>query len=277
MRPRLSRYADDAARLAAILLMIATLVFLVFPLILAVTMSFDARDYLGPFPPRAFSLRWYARFFSDSYFLTGLKFSLVLAVLSTLISSAIGVAAAVAIDGGARGLRALATSLFLAPLIVPGVVVGFALLLFYSRIGLESSFLRLLGGHVLISFPYVLRTTLVALGGIPKPLREAALSLGANERRAFWTITLPLAKTGIAAGAVFAFAFSLDDVAMTLFLTDPYNYTLPVALISMMYSNFDLTIAAAAVLLVGSTLVLMVGLDRLIGLDRVVGAGVYRA
>jgi len=277
MRLRLARYADDAAHAGAIFIMAAAVVFLVLPLLVAITLSFDARDYLGTFPPPAFSTRWYIRFFSDSYFITGLKFSLVLATVSALVSAAIGVGAAVAIDSYTRHLRNLLTSAFLSPLVVPGVVVGFALLIFYARIGLSDGFLRLLGGHVLVTFPYVLRTTLASLRGIPSSLPQAALSLGANERRAFWTITFPLARAGIVAGAIFAFAFSLDDVAMTLFLTDPHHYTLPVALISMMYANFDLTIAAVAVLLVASTLVLMICLDWLVGLDRVVGAGVYRA
>ena len=76
------------------------------------------------------------------------------------------------------------------------------------------------------------------------------MSLGANERQAFWDVTFPLARTGIVAGAIFAFAFSMDDVVISLFLSDPTTYTLPVALISMMRANFDLTIAAAAVMLI---------------------------
>jgi len=277
MRFRLGRHADDASRFAAIAIMAAAVGFLCLPLVVAVAMSFDSREYLGRFPPAGFSLQWYVRFFSDDYLLKGLEFSLTLAVLAALISSAVGVAAAVAIDRTRQRVRDLLSSLFLSPLVVPGVVVGFALILFYGRVGLDDAFPRMLGGHVLITFPYVLRTTLASLAGIRGSLLRAAMSLGADERRAFWTITFPLARTGIVAGAIFAFAFSLDDVAMTLFLTDPGHYTLPVALVSMMYSNFDLTIAAVAVLLVASTVILMACLDRLVGLDRIVGVGVYRS
>jgi putative spermidine/putrescine transport system permease protein len=175
-----------------------------------------------------------------------------------------------------KGARDAGTALFLAPLIVPGVVIGFALLLFYARAGIDNGFLRLLGGHVVITFPYAIRTILAALYGVRPSLIDAALSLGANHRRAFWTVTLPLIKTGIVAGAIFAFAFSLDDVAASLFLSDPLNYTLPVALVSMMHANFDLTIAAVAVLLMTLTSLLMLALDRMAGLDRIVGASVYR-
>ncbi len=90
-------------------------------------------------------------------------------------------------------------------------------------------------------------------------------------------MTFPLVRTGVAAGAVFAAAFSLDDVAVSLFLSDPTTYTLPVALVSMMYANFDLTIAAASVLFIVFTVALMIVLDRVVGLDTVVGGGLYRA
>jgi len=149
--------------------------------------------------------------------------------------------------------------------------------LFYARIGIDNAFLRLIGGHVLITFPYAIRTVMAALAGIRPSFAEAALALGATERRAFWSVTFPLIRTGIAAGAVFAFAFSLDDVAVSLFLSDPTSYTLPVALVSMMYSNFDLTIAAAAMLFVVITAILVVALDRFVGLDRVIGHSLYRA
>ena len=121
------------------------------------------------------------------------------------------------------------------------------------------------------------RATLAGLVGIRPSFTEAALSLGANERQAFWKVTFPLARTGIVAGAVFAFAFSFDDVAVSLFLVDPGSVTLPVALVSMMRANFDLTIAAASVLLMGFTVVLIFVLDRVVGLDTVVGQGIYRA
>lgn len=101
--------------------------------------------------------------------------------------------------------------------------------------------------------------------------------LGANERQAFWDVTFPLARTGIVAGAVFAFAFSMDDVAVSLFLTSPDTYTLPVAMVSMMRTNFDLTIAAAAVVLMLFTVGLIVVLEWIVGLDRLIGTGVFRS
>jgi len=276
-RHQRQRVVDDVAGVTVAGMIVATVLLLLLPLAMTLSMSFDARDYLGPFPPSELSVRWYERFFSDPYLVKGLKTSLQLATLTALIATALGVSAAVALDRLPGRLAELAISLFLSPLIVPGVVIGFALLLFYSRASLDDTFLRLLGGHVLITFPYAIRTVLAALGGIRPSLREVAQSLGASPTKAFWTVTFPLARTGIAAGAIFAFVFSLDDVAVSIFLSGPDRYTLPVALVSMLHANFDLTIAAVAVLIMGASIALMFVLDWVAGLDRVIGAGYYKA
>ena len=268
--------ADDVARVTVSGVIVVTVLLLLLPLAMTLSMSFDARDYLGTFPPPALSLRWYEQFFSDPYLLKGLKTSVQLAGLTALVATALGLSAAVALDRMPSRYTQLLISLFLSPLIVPGVVIGFALLIFYARIGIESTFLRLLAAHVLITFPYAIRTVLAALGGIRPSLTEVAQSLGASPAKAFWTVTFPLARTGIAAGAIFAFVFSLDDVAVSIFLSDPDRYTLPVALVSMLHANFDLTIAAVAVLIMGASIGLMLVLDWLAGLDRVVGAGYYK-
>jgi putative spermidine/putrescine transport system permease protein len=275
-RHKMQRVADDVARVTVVGMIVVSVLLLLLPLAMTLSMSFDARDYLGAFPPPELSLRWYAKFFSDPYLLKGLSTSLELAALTALAASALGLSAAVALNRLPSRHAQLLISLFLSPLIVPGVVIGFALLIFYARAGVESTFLRLLGGHVLITFPYAIRTVLAALGGIRPSLVEVAQSLGASPTTAFWTVTFPLARTGIAAGAIFAFAFSLDDVAVSIFLSDPDRYTLPVALVSMLHANFDLTIAAVAVLIMGTSIALMLLLDWVAGLDRIVGSGYYK-
>lgn len=271
------RQIDNFGLALLVLIALLTVAFLVLPIMVSVSMSFDSRTYLGPFPPPGLSLQWYENFFTDAYFLNGLKTSIILATIAAVISTSVGVTAALVLDRYEFPGKAALAAFFLSPLIVPAVVIGFALLLFFALIGVYNGFPRLIGGHIIITIPYTVRTTLAGLVGIRKSLTEAALSLGANERQAFWGVTFPLAKTGIVAGAVFAFAFSMDDVAVSMFLTDPHNYTLPVAMISAMRANFDMTISAAAVLLVVITLVLLFVLDRVVGLDKLIGQGVYRA
>ena len=270
------RLLDNGFQLLLRLMIVTIIGFLLTPIIVTVVMAFDARSYLGPLPPPALSLRWFVQFFSDDYFLRGLSTSLQLAALSVTASLAVGVATAVAVDRADFPGKELLVSLFLSPLIVPPVVTGFALLLFLSQMGLINGFARLLCGHIIITVPYTIRATLAALAGIDRSLSEAAMSLGATEGQAFRDITLPLARTGIVSGAVFAFAVSMDDVAVSIMLTDARTYTLPVALISSMRANFDLTIAAASVMLMLVTLFMILVLDRIVGLNRVIGEGVFR-
>jgi len=270
------RAVDDGLRLFALTLIVAVTGFLVAPILVTVVMAFDARPYLGPLPPPAYSLRWFRQFFADDYYLRGLATSAELAVASVTVTLLAGVAAAVALDRMPVRHREALTSLFLSPLIVPPVVTGLALLLFLSRLGILDGFLRLLCGHIVITIPYTIRATLAGIAGIDRSLSEAALSLGATERRAFWDVTLPLARTGIVTGGLFAFAVSLDDVSVSIMLTDARTYTLPIALISSMRADFNLTIAAASVMLMLLTLVLILVLDRFVGLDRAMGRGVFR-
>ncbi|GLR57807.1 MULTISPECIES: ABC transporter permease [Rhizobium] len=253
------------------------LAFLAIPLVITCLMAFDARTYLGPLPPPALSLHWFERLVSQADILTSLRTSLILAVLTTVLSVTIGTAAAVGLARGNFPGKAALTSAFLSPLIVPPVVIGFGLLLFLSKAGITNGMARLLLGHVIVTLPYCIRTSLASLLGSDQRLTEAAMVLGATERQAFWTITLPLMRTGVVTGAIFAFAISIDDVSISLFLSDPSATTLPVTLVSNMRAAFDLTIAAAAVVLIAVTALLIVVLDRVVGFDTVVGQGLFRS
>ena len=273
---RLALLIDDAAVWSSRLLAVAVVLFLVVPIVVCVVLSFDARDYLGGFPPTAWSLRWYRAFFDNPSYLDGLLVSLKLAVLATAIAVIAGTAAAVFLARGRFPGRAALETAFLMPKFIPTVVIGFSLLGFTAAVGIRDAFTRLLIGHAVIVLPFTIRAALASLIGIRPSLVEAAVSLGASERRALLDIVVPLARTGIAAGAVMAFVLSFDEVAVSLFLSDAFTQTLPVVLIAEMRANLNLTIAAvsaAFLMLTGTVLVL---LDRTLGLDRVIGQGIYR-
>lgn len=272
----MKRFWDDCG-LAVILLALAmTAAVIVIPLAYAIAMSFEPRGFMGPFPPPGLSLQWYERFFQSPYYMRALGTSMLVATIAATISSLLGALAAVGLSrGGFRGASALG-ALFLSPLVVPGVVIGFSLLLFFSRSGIGGDLVKLLIAHVLLTLPYTIRTSLAAITGIGANLVDAALSLGATEAQALRKIVLPLARTGIVTGFIFAFCFSLDDVAVTIFLTSPTTYTLPVALVSNMKSNFDLTIAAASIMLMLFAILVIVILDRMVGIETVLGKGMYR-
>jgi len=269
------RLADALFETAYLSLVTLFIAFSVIPVLVAVVLSFDARGFIGPFPPTQFSLRWYERFVADDYYQAGLGTSLIVATTATLIATFAGTLAAIGLSrANFRGRAALQAAL-LSPLVVPNVVLGFGMLMFASKLGIIDSMTRLVMGHVLITFPYVMRTTAASLVGIKASYYEAALSLGSPPWKALIQITLPLARTGILAGAVFGFVTSFDDVGISLFLTDAFTFTLPVAILAQMRANLDLTIAALSVIFIVATVLLIVLLDRLAGLDAVVGRGVY--
>ena len=197
----MTRLLDTAFVVLFGVVLAAVAVFLIVPIVMTVLMSFDGREYLGRFPPPVLSLRWYTAFFFDSYYMVALRNSAIISTVAATLATATGVTAAVLLDRYRfRGREAL-SAFFLSPLVVPTVVMGFSVLMFLSLLGLYDGFVRLIAGHVVITVPYTIRTTLASLVGIKRSLVEAALSLGADERRAFRDVTFPLAKTGIVAGA----------------------------------------------------------------------------
>jgi putative spermidine/putrescine transport system permease protein len=272
----MKRWTDDFSALLALLIIVTVVTLLVVPVVMTIIASFDGRNFMGPFPPKDLSFRWYTKLFNDNRYLIGARTTVLVTFPAALLATIVGVAAAVAIDRGRFSGKEVVSSLFLSPVIVPGVVIGFSLLLFLAKLGVSNGLTRLLLGHMLISVPYTMRTTLAGLIGIRRSFAEAALVLGANEWQTFRTITFPLAKTGIVSGFVIAVAFSLDDVALSAFLGDSSNYTFSISILSNMRANFDLTTAAASVLLIGFTVFLVFIVDRLVGIDRAFGSGVYR-
>ncbi len=276
LSPLMGTVADWVAGVTFRVLFAASVLFLVTPIVVSVVLSFDDRQFLGPFPPTQFSLRWYRSFLDNPAYLEGLIVSLKLAVLSTLISTAAGACAAYVLSAGNWRGRDAVEMLFLSPKFVPTVVIGFSILGFASAIQVFDPFTRLIMGHVVITIPFTVRATLASLVGIKRSLVEAAISLGAPPWRAFLDVTLPLARTGIIAGGLMAFVLSFDEVAVSLFLSDAFTQTLPIALVAEMRANLNLTVAAVSTVFALVTVLIVFFLDRTVGLDRVIGEGLYR-
>lgn len=267
---------DRLAGFLVRLLLIATVLFLVIPIAISGILSFDDREFIGPFPPTAFSLRWYRSFFENPSYISGLFVSLRLALLSAVISTVVGAGAAFALAETRWRARGLVEILFLSPRFIPTVVIGFSMLGFASAIHIFDAFTRLVMGHVVITIPFTVRATLAGLVGVRRGLSEAAISLGAPPWRAFLDATLPLARTGIIAGALMAFALSFDEVAVSIFLTDAFTQTLPIALVAEMRANLNLTVAAVATVFAIIAMLIVAVLDRVAGLDAIIGRGMYR-
>jgi len=244
--------------------------FLLAPLVFVVVVSFNGGT-TPKFPPEGFSLQWYGVALSNPNFTGSALTSLVLAAAATLVGTPLGVAAAFGIARGRFPGKGFLEAVFLSPLIVPGIVIGVALLVSLASIGLRDAPIRLLIGHVLLILPYVLRTTLAGLASFDRAVEEAAVTLGAGRAQVLWHITLPALRPAILAGAAFGFIISFDDAAVSIFLIDAHATTLPLAIMSYMQYNFDPSIAAISSMLIALTLAGAVFIERVFGLKRFLG------
>ena len=170
--------------------------FLQLPVIVVVLAAFSTTSYLT-IPPQGLTLAWFGKVLSDPGYLSAIRMSLILACGSTLISLVLGVAAAYALFRKVLPGSEAVTSFLMAPLVMPAVVVGVALLQFYSMTGLRGSLIGLLLAHVVITVPYVVRSALASLSGLDLAVEEAARVLGASGFEAFRLVTLPLIAPGL--------------------------------------------------------------------------------
>lgn len=252
-------------------LLIAVLYALIFaPLVVIVIISLNSST-VASLPIESWSLRWYVKAFETTAFVSALWTSAWLAVAATLIAAPLALAAAIAIARADFPGREQLEAFLMAPLLVPGIVVGIALLLSSSVLQVREAPIRLLIAHVLIALPYCLRTVYASLARLDPVLVDGAMTLGASRWRAFWHVTLPLVRPGLIAGMIFAFLQSFGDVPISLFLTDARNNTLPLTIMSYLEYSVDPTVAAMSSLVTIASLVLALGLERLAGLRRALG------
>lgn len=248
---------------------LAVVLFLQIPVIVVVLASFSETSYLT-IPPQGLTLKWFGAVLTDSAYLSAIRNSLVLAVGSTLISLALGVAASYALFRKMLPGSEALTSLLMSPLIIPSVVIGVALLQYFTLVGLRGGFLVLLIAHVVITVPYIVRSALASLSGIDLSVEEAARVLGANGFTTFRLVTLPLIKPGLVAGALFSFVTSMENVPVTIFLAGPRQTTLPILIFTSVEMGVDPSVAAVSTLLIIGTVVALFVAERWTGFHRFV-------
>jgi putative spermidine/putrescine transport system permease protein len=218
------------------------------PLVVVIGVSLNAGGGFD-FPPRGLSLRWYANFFASTPFVTAFfRVSLVVGVLTAIGASILGALAAIAVVRFRFPGREALEAFFLTPLLVPHILLGAALYLYFVRLGMKPSLLTITLSHLVISTPYVIRSVTAGLVGIDPRLEEAAMSLGASRPQAFFKVTLPLLRSSLMSGAIFAFIISFSDINLSLFLSGPGTTTLPMHIFSEIQWGGDPTIAAASAL-----------------------------
>ena len=245
---------------------------LLIPVIIVILTGLNSGDHLT-FPPEGFSTRWIVAFFQSEEFLNAFLFSFGLALIVMVISTVLGTMAAIFITRfnfpGVNLLRAL----FLSPLILPGIVLGLALYIFYvsTDIGLARSYPGMVIAHVLVTLPYVIGTVSASLFNFDLNLEQAARSLGASPLTAFRKVTLPNISNGVMAGSVFAFIVSFGQFDVSLFMSTPNNTPLPIALYWSLRYTFEPTAAAAGIFAIALVVVSMLITSRLVDLKKFSG------
>lgn len=223
--------------------------FLVAPSVIVVVMSFSADSFLA-FPPASYSLRWYDAYLQSPQWRNATVLSFYIAPLSTIVSLALGLAAAYALVRGKLAGRRAILGLLLAPLIIPSVVSGIAIFGLLADWRLVGTRTGILIAHTIGGLAFVVVIAMSALANFDQRLELAALSLGARPLTMFRKVVAPLIMPGIVAGGLFAFIHSFDEVIITSFVTGTRYQTLPVKIWNDMVLEVDPTVAAVSALLV---------------------------
>ncbi|MGH6896152.1 MAG: ABC transporter permease [Geminicoccaceae bacterium] len=243
-------------------------IFIIGPLLVIIAISLTADGYIS-LPYNGISWRWYDDMLQQEIFFDAALNSILLAVEATATSVVLGTAVAVAITRYRFPGRGLILLLSGAPLFVPLVMTGLAVLVFFSTLGIGGPALRLYVAHISLTVPYIVRMVSVSMAGFDWNQELAARNLGASPLRAFLEVTLPQIVPGVIAGAAFAFIISFDDVGMSIFLTGAAYKTLPVELFA--FAAFDLTpmIAAVSVTMIVFSALFVLIIESAFGVQRV--------
>jgi putative spermidine/putrescine transport system permease protein len=241
------------------------------PIIVVVMLAFSADNYLV-FPPSGFSPRWFALLASNAPLLAALRLSITIATVVALLSLAIGVPAALALSKGRFRGRETVRAVFFAPLLLPTLITGLALLTFFTPLRLTATIAGLALGHMTITLPFVVRMMTTALATLPPDIEAAAATLGASPWRVIRRVTLPLAAPGLIACAALSFLLSFDETVISLFVAGPRAATLPVEMVRYVESRTDPLIAALSTALIVGSLIVVVLVERLVGVARAVQA-----
>jgi spermidine/putrescine transport system permease protein len=234
---------------------IAILVFFYLPIIIVFMQSFNASRFGGTW--NGFTLAWYVKLFNDRNIWHALTNTLIIAATSTLVSIVLGTLAAFALYRYRTKLQVSHNILIYFPLVIPDILMGISLLLFFVSLKISLGLATIFLAHVTFSVSYVAMVVLARFQDFDYSIMEAAMDLGATWGVAVRKILVPYLMPGIAAGGLLAFTLSLDDFVITFFVSGPDSTTLPLYIYSMMRHGSPSVINALSVLMVLFTFIIV--------------------
>jgi spermidine/putrescine transport system permease protein len=236
--------------------LIATLVFFYLPLAVMVMGSFNNSRFGGAW--RGFTWKYYEQLLRDREVWTCLENTLIIAFFSTVTCMALGTLAAFALNRYRTKLQFFHNTLVYTPLVVPEILMGMSLLLFFVALGAELGMTTIFIGHVTFCISYVAMTVMGRLQDFDFGLIDAARDLGANSWTATRKILLPLIAPGIVAGGLLAFTLSMDDFVVTFFVSGTGSKTLPIYIYSSIKHGSPTKINALSTILLAVTFIVAI-------------------
>ena len=231
--------------------------FLYAPLVILLIFSFNDRELVS-FPWQGFTLRWYHTFLANDILLGTLRTSLKVATGAAIVTTLLAIPASIALVRRRFFAKGLASGVLLAPLVIPLVVLGTALLILFNLVGIPSSPVTIAIGHIVIALPFAILTLVPRLERIPVALEEASRDLGAGWFSTFRQITFPLLLPALFSAFLVSFVISFDEVVVASFVAGD-NVTFPIYLYSQLRLPRQLpqVIAVAVVILFISAIVVI--------------------
>ena len=233
------------------------LAFLYIPVLFLVLFSFNDSIYIK-FPLEGFTLQWYEELFENEPMFAALMNSLKVGGVTSVLATLLGIFGAKAVTRYRMPGKAPAVFVIMLPLVIPGIIMGVALLILVTRIGVPLSLYTITLGHILISVPFAMATLMSRFEGFDRSMEEAAADLGDNAWWTFWRVTFPMVFPGVLASLLLCFTISFDEFIMAFFLsgTEP---TLPIFIYSQLRFPLKLpgVLALGAIILVVSFIVVV--------------------
>ena len=235
--------------------------FLYVPILILIIFSFNASKQTATW--EGFTFAWYAKLMNNELIIRSVKNSLIVAGITTVISTLIGTAAALAMSRHKFRGKGMTQAMLYLPIVIPEIVMGAALVTFFGVTSMRLSIWTIVIAHVAFSVSYVAIVVRARLAGFDQALEEAAMDLGAGPIQTFFRVTLPIIMPGIVAGALLVFTVSIDDYVITSFVAGPRSTTLPLQIYSMVKVGVTPEVNAVSTLLLIVTVVTILLSQRL--------------
>ena len=237
------------------------IVFLYIPILVLIVYSFNDSRIIASW--QGFTFKYYIQLFQNRDILIALNNTLIVGIVSTIVSTILGITAALALENVKFKGKNFFTILIYLPLVMPEILLGVSLALFFSSIKIEMGMYTVLLAHITFCTSYTIIVIQSRLSGFDYSLEEAAMDLGANKFQIFLNIKLPLLFPGILAAALLAFTLSLDDFVITFFTSGRGFNTLPVYVEGAIRRGTLTTVNSLSTLMIGFTIFLAVISHRL--------------